>query len=324
MTPVDRWKRWAVLALAVMVAAGLRLAGANPAVAQAVVIESVAVDVASLDPADPAWDRAREVEVALTAQEVTYPLGGGTVPVVHVKSVHSGDTLFLAVRWEDDTMDASSTTVEHFSDAVAIEFPARPSSTVPAVCMGQADQGVNIWQWRADSEAGLEPLPAEGYVDMYPSLDDLEYPARAGGNPFALVPGEAVQNLVAGGFGTLGPALEQTVQGHGVHDGSAWTVVFARAFDTETVDQPWFAEGQQIDVAFAAWNGSKGERDGIKAVSAFVKLAIGDVEELAPGTPAGLAETRPPWAALLTIGGGIAAVALVVLVAGRRDREEAS
>jgi len=203
-------------------------------------------------------------------------MGGGDTPSVNLQTVHSDGDLIVRISWQDATADTSPGKVELFADATAIQFPASASSSVPAICMGQADGAVNIWHWRADSEAGVSALPEphDGYVDRYADTSETYYPAAASGNAFAT--SSAVQNLLVGGFGTLTPADEQSVIGEGLYDNNGWAVVLRRSFLAPGADQPQFDIGQEIDVALAVWNGSEDDRNGIKSVSQFVRFAISD------------------------------------------------
>lgn len=282
-----RVSRPGLLTLAILAALGLRLAGANPAVSQSSVLSAYKVGGDDwLDPASGGWKRIPSIEVPLSAQAGIYPSGGGSLATVEVRAAQRDGELYVWVGWDDPTKDVRSDAVERFADAIAIEFPAKASSSVPAVCMGQADSGVNIWQWRADGQNDLAP----GYVlhhersrptvDFY-SEDDRFYPAREVGNPYAMGEDKPVQNLVAHGFGSIGPADQQPVSGRGAWDGR-WSVVFSRPFGSPAKGQPAFEDGQVIDVAFAVWNGSEGDRNGKKSVSSFVRLSIGD-EQLPQG-----------------------------------------
>lgn len=280
------WGRGALLVGALAVAAAFYLTGTNLAVSQTTALDARRVgDDPGLDPDAGVWDRAPAVETPMTAQAVAYPFGGGSVPVMDVRALHDGDTLFLRVEWEDDTLDDTTIRAEDFSDGVAVEFPAEGASSVPAVCMGQADAGVNIWQWRADRAGNLPQdapeLHPDAYVDLYPSTDDLYFPARNVGNPQAATDGPAVQNLVAQGFGTLEPAADQPVSGTGRWEDNRWSVVLARPFDAGADTQPTFTTSGEIDVAFAVWNGSEEDRNGQKSVSSFVRLSLAD-EALPP------------------------------------------
>jgi hypothetical protein len=271
-----------------VIASVLRVADANPAIAQTPLIGAFRVpDDPGLDGTSATWQAVPAMWLAMTPQQVTPPMGGGEVNRVAIRALNWENRLFVMVEWADHTADLASARPEDYSDAVAVQFPAIAGSAVPAICMGQADQAVNIWQWRADSQQGIPAQPSSGYVDIYPSTDDLYYPARAAGNPMA-AQGGPVQNLVAGGFGTLTPADSQVVIGNGVYRNGAWTVVMSRAFTAPGDLQPSFSEDGPIDTAFAVWDGSRGNRDGIKSVSVFVQMQI--TSELAASVAA--ARTR--------------------------------
>jgi hypothetical protein len=203
---------------------------------------------------------------------------GGSARTVSARALHYNGRLFVRAEWADNTADDTSTRVEDFSDAVAVEFPAQSATSVPSICMGQTDGGVNIWQWRADSDRGIS-TPAAMYtnalIDAVPSDDPVFLTARAAGNPVAnsAVIGP-VQTLVAQMFGTLTPASEQNVQGKGVYKDGKWAVVFSRDFASADPAQANFGVATATDIAFAVWDGSNDERNGRKSVSVFVKLAV--------------------------------------------------
>jgi len=259
---------------AIAIATLLRMADANPAIAQTPLIGAFKVtEDPGLDGTTAIWQAVPVMWLAMTPQQVTPPMGGGDVTRVAVRALNWEDQLFVMLEWADPTADLGSARPEDYTDAVAVQFPAVAGSAVPAICMGQADQGVNIWQWRADSQQGIPAQPASGYVDLYPSTDDLFYPARAVGNPMA-APAGPVQNLVAGGFGTLTPADSQVVMGNGVYRNGAWTVVMSRSFATPDALQPAFTGSTPIDTAFAVWDGGRDNRNGMKSVSVFVQMQI--------------------------------------------------
>lgn len=270
-----RPRRTALLA-ATAVALTLLLVGANPAVSQSRSLTAYRTDEGpGLDPESGAWNDAATVELPLTAQGGTSVLGTPTA-TLDAQAVHSGGVLYVRMSWDDDTQDDQPFGVDAFGDAAAVEFPSRAASSVPALCMGQADGGVNIWHWRAGNQEGLpesiDDLSATGYVDRYPSVDDLYFPARAAGNPVAF--SAPVQDLVSVGFGTLTPAADQAVQGIAEWSNDRWSVVFARELSFEAAEQVDLGEGASADIAFAIWDGSRRERDGIKSVSQFVTLEV--------------------------------------------------
>lgn len=268
--------RKSVLILAlVLVAVALRVTDANPALAQTQTIGAWRVtSQPSMDGSAPDWQSILPVFLPTTAQQVTPPMGGGAVERVAVRAVHWEEDLYVMLEWADSTPDYLSDRYEAFSDAAAIQFPAEAGSAVPFICMGQADQAVNLWHWRSDQQEDAPGLPADGYADLYPSTDDLYFPARAAGNPLSQLDRSAVRNLVAGGFGTLTATDQGELEGQGLYSDGRWMVVYTRPFDASGALQPTFGGEQPIDVAFAVWDGSKGERDGIKSVSSFTQLVI--------------------------------------------------
>jgi complex iron-sulfur molybdoenzyme family reductase subunit gamma len=295
-------------AVVILLALALRVVDANPALAQAPIVGAWRVTQdPGLDGSTPGWQAIPAVIVPLTAQQTTPPMGGGTVQSVAVRAVHWNDSLYLMLEWPDTTKDVLSDRPEVFADAAAVQFPGLGGTAVPAICMGQADQAVNIWHWRSDTEAGVSELAPGGYVDLYPSTDDLYYPARAAGNPMAVTMPGPVQSLVAGGFGTLTAAAEQTVEGHGVYWSGRWSVVFTRPIASAGGLEPSFTSGTPIDTAFAVWDGSQGQRDGIKSVSNFFLLQLTD--EAAPWQRA--AGSSALLVVAVAVGIGLAVLAMV-------------
>lgn len=259
-----------------LIAGLLRVTDANPAMAQTQSIGAWRVtSEPTLDGSAPEWQSILPVFLPTTSQQVTPPMGGGAIERIAVRAVHFGDRLYVMLEWSDRTPDVASDRYENFTDAAAVQFPAEAGSEVPAICMGQADRAVNIWQWRADQQQAPPDLPDNGYVDLYPSTDDLYFTAREAGNPLSQDEARvAVRSLVAGGFGTLEVANQAGLEGNAVHEDGRWMVVFTRAFESIDEMEPSFDGGGPVDVAFAVWDGSQGERDGLKSVSPFTRLQI--------------------------------------------------
>lgn len=284
-----------LIAAAVLVGAGvLQFTGANPAESQTTKMYAWAASSdPGMDPANGVWGEANPIQLPLTAQAASYPTGGGSIPMLNAQALHFNDTLYIRLEWDDATQDASTSRVQDFSDAAAVEFPSQSAATVPSICMGQANAGVNIWQWRADSEGGPQD-PAAVYTntqtDGYP---EQFYTARDAGNPYAQVNASPVQNLVAQAFGTLTKLPVQDVTGHGVYANGKWSVVIARPFVGAGADAVTFQGTTQTDMAFAVWNGSQGDRNGQKSVSTFVTLNLTNV-----GAPSG---GTPMWAVALAV-----------------------
>jgi hypothetical protein len=180
--------------------------------------------------------------------------------------------------------------VQDFRDAVAVQFPFTENQ--PFICMGIAGTNVNIWHWKADWQADIaarkdmETAYPNIYVDYYPfatrsaRADRLRRSElRAGvsdGQLFAQVHTTPVENLIAGGFGTLTslPPDDQPVQGYGTYANGQWRVIFTRDLTTSQPADAQFEAGKAYSMAFAAWDGANNERNGQKSVSRWVALSI--------------------------------------------------
>ncbi len=113
-------------------------------------------------------------------------------------------------------------------------------------------------------------------VDHYPQDGDTTFQTGlAAGNPLSAREHKSpVENLVAAQFGTLTTSDVQDVGGVGRWKDGRWRVLFVRSLDDGVEGAPPFAPGGKVNAAFAVWNGSDGQRDGIKSVSQFVDLEI--------------------------------------------------
>ncbi len=310
----SRRRFWLVLLVAVVAAVGIRFFDIEPAVAQTPVLTAWHSEVdPGLDPDSVLWDEVPSSLVQLTGQSVTPPMSDDSASWIMASAVHHDDVLYINLRWVDVTSDRSTDAVGVFADAIAIQFPAVAASSVPAICMGQADAAVNIWHWRADSQVGVSTFPDHGYVDMYPDVGELYYPAAAASNPMVSAP--AIQNLVAGGFGTLGALDEQTIAGGGSYRDQGWAVTMARPFTPPGELQPEFEVGGTMDVAFAVWNGDNDDRNGQKSVSTFMRMFIeGDSYQPVEGG-ADPANSQIPIAIMIAV---VVAIAVIAGLVGSR------
>ncbi|MCK9519045.1 MAG: ethylbenzene dehydrogenase-related protein, partial [Dehalococcoidia bacterium] len=230
LSTIPRWKSVGTVVAILLLAAVLQFFDANPAASQALYLTAYeAPQDPGLDPSAGVWKDVPPIRVPLTAQSGIYSAGGGSVPFVNAQALHYNNQVYIRVQWDDATLDESTLRAQDFADAVALEFPAKAASSVPSICMGQADAGVNIWHWRADSQAG-GPAPDVVHEGM---LDDgspeVFYTARMVGNPFANPDAGAVQTLISQTFGALSPAARQDVVGQGERLENGWAVVFMRA-----------------------------------------------------------------------------------------------
>jgi len=216
-----------------------------------------------------------------------------------VQALHDGKELALLLTWADETNDHTAMRPQDFRDAAAIEFALEEDA--PFFAMGAAGNFVNLWMWKSERQADLEPAfqelekvyPNIG-IDSYPNLrlSPLEQPVRSAltldsdptfvtawgaGNIVADPTRKSpVEDLAAQGFGTLAarPKVDQRVVAHGVYSTGTYRVLFRRALAGSGDRSVSFRPGGTAQVAFAVWNGSAGDRDGKKSVTIWQDLKL--------------------------------------------------
>lgn len=220
--------------------------------------------------------------------------------ILTVQALHDGKEIALRLMWEDETHDHSVIRPQDFRDGAALEFSLEDDP--PFFAMGERNHFVNIWMWKSERQADLEPAfqdidkvyPNLG-IDSYPNLmrSPVEQPARHaltlesdpdfitgwGAKNIVSDPTRrsAVEDLSAQGFGTLKahPVFDNEIQAKGVYDFGTYRVVFRRSLDGDSKNAVRFTPGEIISVAFAIWNGSAGDRDGKKSVTIWQELYVG-------------------------------------------------
>ncbi|MFQ5682213.1 MAG: ethylbenzene dehydrogenase-related protein [Candidatus Binatia bacterium] len=216
-----------------------------------------------------------------------------------VRALYDRKELALLLVWADQTHDHTAIRPQDFRDAAAVEFSL--TRDPPFFAMGEKGKSVNIWMWKSERQADLEPAfqdldkiyPNLG-IDSYPNLlrSPVEQPSRnaltlksdktfvtgwGAGNivsdPQRKSPAE---DLTAQGFGTLRarPRIDQKVNAKGIYGVGAYRVIFRRALKPSGKHAPKFQPGTAVPVAFAVWNGSAGDRDGKKSVTIWQELKI--------------------------------------------------
>lgn len=238
----------ALVILGILMAFGLALSAFNvplaSSAANSIEVARIAEAVPQ-DPQSPLWDRAKDAEIPLSAQQIYQP-GGGTTRLVLVRVLEDGLSIAFRVSWSDDSRNDSIGSVP--SDAAAIQLPIEPSR-IPYQCMGQSTSRVNIWQWKAALEK--EALNNQGAI-----------PLEGGG----------ARNLTSNGIckAVEAPGVVPTARSY--HDGKMWHVVWKRSLAAGNELSAPLRPGSNTAVAFAVWNGARGEARGMKAVSTWNTL----------------------------------------------------
>lgn len=230
------------------------------------------------DPADPFWETMDPVRVSLN------PLWPepDPIPAVAVRAVHDGKRVAILCTWRDPIANGAPVRVQDFQDAVALQFSLNGST--PFLGMGDAQNPVNIWQWKAGWQEEMEgPRPDVNTVyvsmhsDVYFRTNALYRTAEAANNLLAQPKHVSpVEDANARGFGTFTAqsASAQNVTGRGIWRDSHWSVVFVRELKSRSADDVKLAVRQPVPLAFAVWDGQNRDRNGRKVVSNWNKLIL--------------------------------------------------
>ena len=240
-------------------------------------------------PDDPAWAGVSVHPAQLLPQDVVEPrLLASTTTVLEAQAMTDGAQIAFRLTWGTPARsDLTGPAV--FSDACAVQVPAATGPDAPNPMMGEAARPVEITYWRASWQATVDGRPdtvtalyPNAKVDHYPfesaslvpgSPEQLAMakryaPARAVGNTMAGPRDRPVQDLVATGPGTLRPADRAVSTGAGKATAAGWSVVIVRPLPRGV------KPGDRSQVAFAVWQGAKGEAGARKMRSGWIPLAV--------------------------------------------------
>jgi mono/diheme cytochrome c family protein len=227
------------------------------------------------DPADPAWESLDPVRVVLNPLWPEKDL----IYAVAVRAIHDGESLAILCTWKDPVPDGAPVRVQDFQDAIALQFSMNGST--PFLGMGDTNNPVNIWQWKAGwqqegdgQRADMSDLYVSMHVDTY--FNTSYRTAVDAGNALSIPHRSPIEDANARGFGTLKSqqASGQNVRGKGIWRDGSWSVLFVRELRSPDADDVNFAVGKPAPVAFAIWDGQNRDRNGRKVVSNWHKLVI--------------------------------------------------
>jgi steroid C-25 hydroxylase gamma subunit len=195
-----------------------------------------------LDPVSPAWSgipgEALTMDATPLANQPSEYIKAsrdarqiGKVKNLMVQSVHNGTDIFFRLTWEDASQNTEITDTFQFPDGCGVLMPLNGGDP-PIDEMGSKDAPVNAWFWRAD----LKDTP---------------------------------HNTVARGLGTTQFSKQCPIVTKSVYGNAAWAVVFVRplALPEQKDEATQLAPGTAVKVGFAVWEGSNGERAGVKSFS---------------------------------------------------------
>lgn len=263
--------------------------GEGPITPEVVIVPSTNVP---LDPNDAVWKTAPRHIAKLILQDLVEPrLLKASTPEVEVRAVSNGSEVAFRLAWLDEVKNDLPGPAK-FIDGCAIQIPSKIEANVPDPQMGQATKSVEITFWRADWQAivngrkdSIKELYPNAAVDHYPfEAKPLEKdataqsemakryaPARALGNNRQGPRDSAVEELIAEGPGSLSPATTPTgAKGKGIYQDKikGWSVVILRQLPKE------LSPSKRSQIAFAIWEGGKGEVGARKMRSGWIPLLM--------------------------------------------------
>jgi len=231
-----------------------------------------------IDPADPYWETLDPARVPLNPLWPEADL----IPALAVSAVHDGKKMAILCTWRDPIADGAPVRVQDFQDAIALQFSL--NGNTPFLGMGDKDNPVNIWQWKAGWQQEMDgPRPdvnivyASMHNDIYFQTNALYRTAEAANNLLAQrTHVSPVEDANARGFGTFTsqPASGQNVKGRGIWRDGHWSVVFVRELKSRDKEDVQLAFSKPAPVAFAVWDGQNRDRNGRKVVSNWHKLIL--------------------------------------------------
>lgn len=161
----------------------------------------------------------------------------GAIDRIELDAAHDGQHLAFRIEWADETEDRALGDTVSFPDAAAILLPS--AKNAPLITMGSPGLPVNAWYWRADENGSGRQVVAEG-------------------------------------IGTTRTVDQELVRGHGTWKDGRWRVVIARALRVQAPDPvAQLRPGDVTGFGVAVWEGSRGERAGLKSFSGdWMKLQL--------------------------------------------------
>jgi len=243
-------------------------------------VKKVAADLSKPDPNGAYWKDVPEGLVTMLAQPMIAPRPETTTTEnIIVQAVHDGTRVAFRLRWKD-TEKSEAGHLGEYSDGLALEFPVKEGPP-PPVMMGAKDMPVHLFHWRAqyqrDKEQGkptMKDLYPNHSVDMYPheykeapsnpSAAEKFNPGVAEGNPQSYAK-TGVDEIIAEGYSTSSVQDGHGATAHGEWANGEWTLVIVRPLTVEGGSN--LKAGVDGNIAFAVWQGGKGEVGSRKCVT---------------------------------------------------------
>jgi DMSO reductase family type II enzyme heme b subunit len=222
--------------------------------AENIVVKAVRIDGA-LPPGqnDEKWALAPSATFAMVPQIIVKPrFFTPANDTITVRALYNDKAVALLLEWDDRTKSipgdqaAQKIADENMGeDAVAVQLPVVMPKGLekPYFGMGDAAKPVSLWKWRSGS------LKSPETAELYTGI----------------------------GFGELDKRelTEGELAAKGAWRDGTWRVVLTRPLNPPSADNDIaLKEGKFVPIAFSAWDGSNGERDGAHTLSTWYWLLL--------------------------------------------------
>ena len=187
------------------------------------------------DPTGSSWESVESVSIPMSSAGAAVPQSSETaIESARVEAARTDEQLYVRLSWSDTTDNRSTDSLLEFADAAAVQLPVTPDEQ-PPIAMGSRDNQVNVWYWNGAGQS---------------------------------------ESLLAGGAGSTTQMQESTMETSATHANGRWNVVFTRPLASDRENVTDIATDEDMNVAFAVWEGSNMERSGKKAASEWYYLAL--------------------------------------------------
>lgn len=156
----------------------------------------------------------------------------GAVKELKISTVHNNEDIFFYFEWASPKPNREIGDINVFPDGLGILFPFGDIEKTQIKEMGSKEFPTNSWYWRPDFK-------------------------------------EKPKNQVAHGLSTSLYTEKSSVRSHSSWDNKTWCLVISRPLKVsgQGEEAVQLTPGASIGIGFAVWEGSNGERGGVKAFS---------------------------------------------------------
>lgn len=156
----------------------------------------------------------------------------GAVKELKVATAHNSENIFFYFEWASENPNREIGDINVFPDGLGILFPFGDIEKTQIKEMGSKEYPTNSWYWRPDFD-------------------------------------EKPKNQVAHGLSTSVYTEKSSITSHSGWENKTWCLVMSRplAVSGKGEESVTLKAGANIGIGFAVWEGSNGERGGVKAFS---------------------------------------------------------